>query len=257
MSDSTDVSEAEFEQLLQVKAQELAECVAQGDLRAGMALIEEIQTERDKTLFAEVGKLTRTLHTAITNFHVDGDGETPEDGLSEMSDATDRLSYVVEMTEKAANKTLDAMDEVMPIAHQLGEMSQSMRDDWKRLRSREMSANEFREYYWKMDEFLDQVNGNAQTLSSQLSDVLLAQDFQDLTGQVIQKVTALVKEVETSLVNMISMASKVDHLAGVVHEIQQLEEDSAKGHGPQIDIEKEDVVTGQDDVDDLLSSLGF
>ncbi len=92
---------------------------------------------------------------------------------------------------------------------------------------------------------------------------MLAQDFQDLTGQVIKRVTGLVKEVEENLVNLVVMAGRVDKITGTEHtknnkvaesKQQKLEE----GHGPQLHAEeREDVVSGQDDVDDLLSSLGF
>ena len=70
--------------------------------------------------------------------------------------------------------------------------------------------------------------------------------------------TGLVKDVERSLVHLVRMASTVDSITGVVHaEEKTVEEDITKGEGPQIDKEKEDVVASQDDVDELLSSLGF
>ncbi|HET8848553.1 MAG TPA: protein phosphatase CheZ, partial [Marinobacter sp.] len=76
--------------------------------------------------------------------------------------------------------------------------------------------------------------------------------------QVIQKVTALVKEVEENLLGLVVMASHVDQLTGTVHQIEEKKESAEKGVGPQIKADqREDVVSGQDDVDDLLSSLGF
>lgn len=93
---------------------------------------------------------------------------------------------------------------------------------------------------------------------------MLAQDYQDLTGQVIKRVTALVTEVESNLLKLVLMASQVDRFAGIEHDHQQLraekdeEKHPTRGEGPQIHADKrEDVVSGQDDVDDLLSSLGF
>jgi chemotaxis protein CheZ len=97
-----------------------------------------------------------------------------------------------------------------------------------------------------------------------MNDILLAQDYQDLTGQVIKKVTALVADVENSLLKLVLMASHVDRFAGIHHDREQLRSEQAqqkepsRGEGPQIHADKrEDVVSGQDDVDDLLSSLGF
>ena len=93
-----------------------------------------------------------------------------------------------------------------------------------------------------------------------MTEILMAQDFQDLTGQVINKVTGLVKEVEASLVDLVFMASQVEAITGIVTkgvEKETAADKDMKGHGPQIDKAKEDVMASQDDVDDLLSSLGF
>ena len=63
---------------------------------------------------------------------------------------------------------------------------------------------------------------------------------------------------EENLLSLVVMASHVDQLTGTVHEIEEKEESTEKGLGPQMKAnERDDVVSGQDDVDDLLSSLGF
>ena len=91
----------------------------------------------------------------------------------------------------------------------------------------------------------------------------MAQDFQDLTGQVINRVTKLVAEVETRLVDLVAMAGEVDRITGITYVAEkspnneQESDDNIKAEGPQIDTSVEGVVSGQDDVDDLLSSLGF
>ena len=88
---------------------------------------------------------------------------------------------------------------------------------------------------------------------------MIAQDYQDLTGQVIKRVTSLVHDVEESLVSLVRMAGQVDRLAGIEHgEGVQPKKAPEKGEGPQMHADiREDVVSGQDEVDDLLSSLGF
>ena len=137
--------------------------------------------------------------------------------------------------------------------------SAELRDQWQKLRRREMAPAEFRELYARIDTFFVTLNTDAGAMYDNLSEILLAQDFQDLTGQVIQKVTTLVKEVEEHLLSLVVMASHVDQMTGTVHELEEREKISAEqGVGPQIKAEeREDVVSGQDDVDDLLSSLGF
>ena len=129
--------------------------------------------------------------------------------------------------------------------------------EWEKLRRKEMTPSEFRDLTGRMDSFLEQLTNDSDKVYQNLSSILLAQDFQDLTGQVINRVTGLVKEVEENLVNLVRMAGKVDQMTGTVHEIEELETNMA-GEGPQMKKEERvDVVSGQDDVDDLLSSLGF
>ncbi len=130
---------------------------------------------------------------------------------------------------------------------------------------RELDADGFRELAKRIEQFLVHSGQDAGQLSAQLNDILLAQDYQDLTGQVIKRVTKLVTEVETNLVKLVWMAGQVDRYAGIEHDHEGMrdqaaleKERSAKGEGPQVAAEtRKDVVSGQDDVDDLLSSLGF
>lgn len=246
---------------LRSQAAELMEQVDAGNYARAMTLIGELGEVRDQSLYREVGRLTRSLHEAIRNFQIDPRNAEQQEALSKMTDASDRLEYVVQMTGKAANRTMDLVEETMPKAMALREQAAEFRDDWLRIRRREMEPQEFRDLYGRIDNFFVSLTEEADTIYGNLSEILLAQDFQDLTGQVIQKVTALVKEVEDHLLNLVVMASHVDQLTGTIHDLEEQEkqeESPDKGHGPQIKAaERSDVVSGQDDVDDLLSSLGF
>ncbi|WP_336366926.1 protein phosphatase CheZ [Marinobacter sp. C2H3] len=248
----------EVTETLERQAAELAESVQAGDYARSMALINELSEVRDQSLYREVGRLTRSLHEAIRNFQIDPRNAEQQEALSKMSDASDRLEYVVKMTGQAANRTMDLVEDAMPRAHAMRDEAVALKDEWVRLRRREMAPAEFRELYGRIDRFFDSLSGDADAIYNNLSEILLAQDFQDLTGQVIQKVTALVKEVEEHLLGLVVMASHVDQLTGTVHELEEKKESAEQGVGPQIKAaEREDVVSGQDDVDDLLSSLGF
>lgn len=261
MSDSKRIHrglEPEVTDKLQRQANELAESVNAGDYAKAMSLINDLSEVRDQSLYREVGRLTRSLHEAIRNFQIDPRNAEQQEALSKMTDASDRLEYVVQMTGEAANRTMDLVEQTMPLANAFRDEAASLRDEWQRLRRREMQPAEFRELYGRIDRFFVSMATDAETMYSNLSEILLAQDFQDLTGQVIQKVTALVKEVEDQMLSLVVMASHVDQLTGTVHQIEEKEESAEKGVGPQIKAaEREDVVSGQDDVDDLLSSLGF
>ncbi len=248
----------ELERQLQSEASDLKALVDAGNFGEALRVITRLNEVRDKTLYQEVGRLTRSLHEAIRNFHIDTQGPRANEEILSIDDASDRLGYVVDMTNKAANRTLDLVEEGMPIATRMREEANGIKAEWARFRRREMKPDEFRDLSNRMEVFLEQISADSNKVYGNLSDILLAQDFQDLTGQVIKKVIGLVKEVEENLVNLVVMAGKVDMVAGFVHDDIQQKDESERGEGPQIHAQqREDVVSGQDDVDDLLSSLGF
>jgi len=261
--ESIDTSLGEFEGTLKKHARELVESLERGRFGDAVQLIHQLNQTRDLGLYNEVGKLTRELHSAIVSFQIDPRMPQAEE-VSQITDATERLGYVVKLTENAANRTMDLVEESTPVLNNLADEAQALSGDWQRFMRREVSATEFRDLARRVDGFLAHSAEGNRKVSGHLNDILLAQDFQDLTGQVIKRVTALVTDVESNLLKLMLMASQVDRFAGIEHDHQQLrdEKDQEKhpprGEGPQIHADKrEDVVSGQDDVDDLLSSLGF
>lgn len=250
--------EPEVSDKLRQQVAELNQCLENNDYAGAMNLINELSEVRDQSLYREVGQLTRTLHEAIRNFQIDPRSEEQKEVLSLMTDASDRLAYVVQMTGQAANRTMDLVEESMPVAQALRDEASVLREEWQRLRRREMQPAEFRDLFGRIDAFFVSITSDAEAIHSSLSEILLAQDFQDLTGQVIQRVTALVKEVEEQMLSLVVMASHVDQLTGTVHQLENQDVSVEQGQGPQMKAEeREDVVSGQNDVDDLLSSLGF
>jgi chemotaxis protein CheZ len=125
-------------------------------------------------------------------------------------------------------------------------------DDWSKLRKRMLSKDDFKELSDELSDFLRQTQEQSRILHGSLSEVLMAQDFQDLTGQIIRKVIALVQDVEQKLVKLVRITgNKLDDGKGHKQEAEKLA-------GPAIPgLDQGDQVTNQDEVDDLLSSLGF
>lgn len=246
---------------LKAYAASLAEQLEAGDHKGAMETIDALSESRDQCLYREVGQLTRKLHESIRDFQIDAQSEGQIEALSKVTDASDRLGYVVEMTGQAANKTMDLVEEAMPKAAEFHTMASELKAQWADFRDEGYSAEEFKGLYQRVADFFDTAEKQAEYTQGALQEILMAQDFQDLTGQVIQKVTTLVKDLESHLLDLVVMASHVDNLAGVEHtfdEKEEQEESSTQGHGPQTNKDGgEDVVSGQDDVDDLLSSLGF
>jgi len=244
----------------------LTEKLQDNQFEDASTLIQTMMQSRDRHIFQTVGKLTRGLHNAIVNFNVDADltKQPPKIEGSDIHDASNRLNYVIELTQKAAEKTMDMVDEAAPIASNLGQEASILRAEWARLKNRDMSADEFRGLYHRVDEFFDQTAIGTERLNKSLQDIVLEQGFQDLTGQVLKRVMGLINEVEKDLVQLVLMASQVEEITGLVkpeddkHEIEDLiEKRKHEAEGPQINKERENVVSGQDEVDDLLSSLGF
>jgi chemotaxis protein CheZ len=251
----------EFEHSLKDNARQLVDYLDKGQFGEAILVIHAINQARDRGLYHEVGLLTRALHNSIVNFQLDtAQALDNADETTCISDASDRLDYVVTLTDKAANRTMDLVDSSAPIVANIGREAAALRTDWDRLQRREMDAGEFRDLYKRIGEFLQKTETSTAEVSGQLNEIVIAQDYQDLTGQVIKRVITLVHDVEESLLNLVRMAGQVDRMVGIDHkkDAPAAKKVSSGGEGPQIRADKkEDVVSGQDEVDDLLSSLGF
>lgn len=235
-------------------ARKLVELLEKGDNQAAAELLDSASLNDPTELFAEVGKLTRQLHDSLNSFQLDG--RIANLAMSDIPDAQSRLTYVMETTEQAANKTMDAVEASMPIAENINASIAAILPEWKKLMTRQLELGEFKSLCFDLDKLLEESSSESAKLTELLTEVLMAQGYQDLTGQVIRRVIELVKEVEDSLVHMLTMFSdpEVDENTN----ISEKESDKVKAEGPIIDAEsRDDVVSGQDDVDDLLSSLGF
>lgn len=231
-------------------ARALLTALEQDDDAAAKTQLAKLSESRETELFQEVGKLTRELHDALNNFKVDR--RLVVLTQKEMPDTRDRLNYVIETTEAAAHKTLGFIDETLPLANELQNTAAKLDASWQRFRNREMSAEEFRKLSREIEAYLPSVSTNASQIHHNLSEVTLAQGFQDLTGQVLRQVIGLVEEVEHNLIRLVKLAGQPESAPSPE------KVDPLKAEGPQIKKDKPaNVVNNQDDVDDLLSSLGF
>lgn len=236
-------------------ARELVERIQEGNTEEANRLIDELGRLREENLFQQLGKLTRDLHEALNSFRVDS--RIADITQKDIPDAQERLNYVVEMTEQSAHRTLNAVEESLPISEELGRRAVELQQAWARFRQREMSAEEFRTLSREIDDFLGSTGENAELIRSHLSEVLMAQDFQDITGQIIRRVIHLVHEVEENLVGLVRISGQ-HLLATKPKEEPESHAKAVEAEGPQVPgVGTADVVSGQDEVDELLSSLGF
>ncbi|CAH8219927.1 protein phosphatase CheZ [Vibrio aestuarianus] len=234
------------------QAKELVQLLENEQQEQADLLLKDIYDNASNPMLQEIGALTRELHDSLKQFSIDE--RMTQIANDEIPDARGRLQYVIDKTEVAANKTMDAVDRCMPIADNLHEGLLQVRPQWNELMHGRIDLNEFKALCHRIDALLSQVEGNSSELRGQLTEILMAQDFQDLTGQIIRRVITLVNEVEGRLVEILTAFGT-----------NQIEQESDKKKNASIDPEgpilnpheREDAVSSQDEVDDLLSSLGF
>ncbi len=216
--------------------------------------IDEINSLKDNHLFQELGKMTREIHESIMNFRMDS--RISDLAQTDIPDAKDRLEYVITMTEKAANTAMAVIEDGSPVAEKLGAEAGVLKARWQKFRNRELSADELRSMGHDVEAFFDESEQMMSKLLSGFTEILMAQDFQDLTGQIIRQVINLVDEIETNLVELIKIQGESQ---GKTEPVEDVVADATKLDGPQVPGKEKsnDVMKGQDDVDDLLASLGF
>jgi chemotaxis protein CheZ len=231
------------------KARALVTQLEADNQTAADEIIAELSGDGDDELFQEVGRLTRELHEAINGFLLDE--RVAEMAEKEIPDASERLKHVITVTENSANTTLSSVENSIPLVDELGAKATALADDWGRFQERELSVDDFRVLSKDLATFLELVTDHSSQLHRKLTDVLMAQDFQDITGQIIKQVIELVQDVEDKLVQLI-------RISGSKMPEKSKQADPEKLEGPVVPgVDQGDVIQGQDDVDDLLSSLGF
>lgn len=234
-------------------AKSLVTHLESGNDQDAVSVIAELAGFRDSLLFQEVGRLTRELHDSINGFMMDA--RLVDIAHNDMPNAAERLRYVIATTEQAANTTLGAVEESLPLADSLRSDARHLADQWNKFNSRQLTVSDFRELSGELSDFLKVTQANTEELHNKLSEVLLAQGYQDITGQIIRRVIDLVNDVEGKLVELIRLSGNRAKATPA--------DDGAQGRdisaqGPAVPgVDKGDLVNGQDDVDELLSSLGF
>ncbi|MBL8393766.1 MAG: protein phosphatase CheZ [Candidatus Accumulibacter sp.] len=198
-------------------------------------------------VFHRVGQMTRQLHDTLGQL---GYHELLESTVSAIPDAKDRLNYVATLTEQAACRVLNATDIANPLQEQLEAGSAALAAKWDALFANRMGVDEFKNLAEETRSFLKQaVPENTGATKAQLLEIMMAQDFQDLTGQVIKRIIQVAQDLESQLMGVL-----IETLPG------ERRTDSVMSllNGPVINAAgRNDVVASQQQVDELLGSLGF
>jgi len=238
-----------------VHAKALVASLESGNDEEARTHLDRLSLISENNLFKEIGRLTRDLHETLNNFHIDN--RLTALAAQEIPDAKDRLEYVLALTADAANKTMDTVEKGIKITDAIKDEAGSLNVGWTKVHHKELDAAEFRTLCSTTEKFISSTATDSIELHDLLNQALMAQDFQDLTGQVIQRVIKMVHDVEESMVETIKMFGAMSEYHDAVDEGKKADRDSGST-GPTIHTEnRDDIVTSQDDVDDLLSSLGF
>lgn len=203
--------------------------------------------EGQEQAFNRIGQMARQLHDALLGLGYD---KLIEKTVAAIPDAKDRLAYVATLTEQAACRVLNATDAAQPAVEALDTEGRSLGARWEQLYANQLGVVEFRALAGDTRAFLAQrLPETAGVARAQLLEIMMAQDFQDLTGQVIKRIVTLAQELEQQLMLL---------LIDVMPDIRKTESVASLINGPVIKADgRTDVVANQKQVDDLLESLGF
>lgn len=204
------------------------------------------ETCQHEEVLMRVGQMTRTLHDSLRGLGFD---KLLQKAAQDIPNARDRLDYVARMTEQAAQRVLNATDAAGPLQDRIDAGAGTIAGGWQDALQAPFSEAQYRAMAARTIGYLNETRSATQGTKQYLMEIMMAQDFQDLTGQVIKKVTELAHGLEQQLVQLL-----VDYAPPEVRR----EAGAGLLNGPQINpAANSEVVSDQGQVDDLLESLGF
>ncbi|MBI6882830.1 protein phosphatase CheZ [Pseudomonas putida] len=213
---------------------------------------------QNNEVIQRIGHLTRMVRVSM---HELGLNREIEKAAQAIPDTRDRLAYIATMTEQAANRVLSSIERISPLHKELDAKSRALLE---KLTSRLAVAPDGSEEALLLQESIDFMLLTSSSMAAtqkEMLEITMAQDFQDLTGQVVKKMIEVIKVIEHQLVQVLLESSNETSEEGVLKRLAESEwEDEKKDslmNGPQIKPTEGDAVSNQDQVDDLLDSLGF
>lgn len=200
-----------------------------------------------------IGHLTRLLRDSMKELGLD---QQISQAAQAIPDANDRLNYVASMTEQAAERALNAVERAQPLQDRLEDEGATLNKRWQAAAATLVTVESDPSLVEDTQYFLsDKLPSSTGATQKELLEIMMAQDFQDLTGQVIKKMMEVIKLIEVQLVQV--LVDNVPNVTDGVKVEDDRDEHARLRNGPQVGENKKDTVAGQDQVDDLLDELGF
>jgi chemotaxis protein CheZ len=262
MTSAGDEFEALFDEVAAQRAQNVAAAAqpaapadskpAQADPMTVEGTQAALDNLADKPMFERLGTIVRMLHDSLRELGYD---RSLSEVASQIGDAKGRLEYIASLTEQAANKVLNAIDVGMPEQENMADTARGMEERWNALFEGRMSVEEFKTLAADSRQFATRVAASADAEKARLLDIMMAQDFQDITGQLIKKIVNITNKTEHELAQLLKDNAPPEVRAAIEEaEAKAAEEKPAElMQGPSV----AGVALVQDDVDNLLAELGF
>lgn len=214
------------------------------DNQAFAAALEGFNGLQGFCVMSGVRKVTVDLQAALEQFRCDS--RLLDLAERQVPDARHRLAHVLKLTDDAAHHTMDLVDQSCPLVDTIAHEAERL----QLLIKRPLGADE--ELRVDVERFLTQSLLSMKTVRARLSDVLLAQGYQDLSGQIIRSVMKLVDELELALGKLVRIGNFESG------PLPQAASGAAAVHGPAVPgLDIGPTVSGQQDVDAVLSGLGM
>ena len=207
------------------------------------AAAEPPEDQSDKPMFVRLGGIVRLLHDSMRELGYD---RSLSDVASQIGDAQGRLEHVANLAEQAANKVLNTIDEGMPAQDKLASKAKDINDRWTRLFAGQMTIDEFKALATDSQQFSTTVIESTDVEKARMLEIMMAQDFQDLTGQLIKKIVGITAAAERELAQLLRDNAPAELKAAIEKPVELMNGPAAPGSAMV-----------QNDVDDLLDSLGF
>jgi chemotaxis protein CheZ len=253
-SGDSDDLEALFDQVSSSSAPAAAPAAAAPTPAPAAATSTEATDDPDgQVMYARLGSIVRIMHDSLRELGYD---KALTEASSQIVDAQDRLEYVASLTEQAANKVLNTLDDGMPAQDVLSKQAKDMEGRWADLFAGKLSLDQFKALAGDSRTFAQAVSEATEAEKARLLEIMMAQDFQDITGQLIKKVVKITQTVENELAQLLrdsAPAEVKEKLAQKQAAAQEPEKPTELMSGPSVPTAALD----QDSVDDLLADLGF
>ncbi|HTN66488.1 MAG TPA: protein phosphatase CheZ [Burkholderiaceae bacterium] len=207
----------------------------------------QLENAADKGMYERLGGIVRLLHDSLRELGYD---RSLSDVASQITDAKGRLEYVATLTEQAANKVLNAIDEGIPLQEDLARRSREIGERWQALYAGSLGIDEFKQLASDSRAFTVTVTDAAEASKARLLEIMMAQDFQDITGQLIKKIVTITHTAERELAQLLRDNAPAELLAA---QAETTARPTELMQGPSTP----GTAMAQDGVDNLLESLGF